>query len=81
MTGKIKTEDTHYSGFFYRPYSLNRERTKERPPDGERPLPEDLCYFYSFTQEVAVFFDCSNIAEAEWFKNFLVTTLLLEAKY
>jgi len=81
MTCKIKTEDTHYRVFFYKSYPLSRGRPKERPPVGERPLSQNLRHFYRFTQEVVVFFDCSNIAEPEWFKNFFVTPLLLKAKY
>ncbi len=81
MTGKIKKEHTHYRCFFYNPYPLSRARPKERPPVGERPLSQYLCHFYSFTQEMAVLSDRTNITEADCFKNILVRTLLLEAEY
>ena len=81
MTCKMNTEDTHYRVFFYTPYPLSLARPKERSPVGERPLSQYLCYFYRFTQEMSVFFDCSNIAETNWFKNFLIASLLLETKH
>ena len=81
MTGETETKDTHYRGFFYKPYSLNRARTKERPPVGGRPLSQYLFDFYSFTQEMTILSDRANITEADTFKNVFVSTLLLEAEY